>query len=438
MGGRRSTTIINTSTTVKPKQPPAQPVVTSGRIAGVPTVYTIGAVRSVQPSPDLPSPMQRYTNPFTAFNSTPYIPYRPRTVVNTVTRPTPVVQTVISNDLGVAGEIKDEVCDEILSDPLSGVDSFTLGGNGKSTRFRFPESGAPSEIAVIDIGNNDAVIPSSQYNVLIRGDSVSWLLFDTAPPAGAVYRVKYIIGDSNYLRNVRAAGWTGWLTKLNRLQRQLITAKNNAQFNQNHRYGYQTFQSRVPETTSYDAAIDSAIQLKNLIAAPGRKMDLKSIETACNQLEQQLARLGAGTGKASQIDDTVDGPLVAPPAITRGTNIVFEFDDRYSQFSPSSGAFAYNGLLFDRQFDSQVGASYFDLNAGRRPPPPPRPFNYGGGGDDGGDNGRSYAPRSSPRPQRNPSRSGTGVTGNPGGVSSAEPESWSPPGPTTSLEDRFR
>lgn len=406
MGSRR-TTIVNNTTTSRistPVQPPSQPTVTSGRIAGVPTVYTIGAVSTLQRSPESVTQSQRYVNPFTAFSSVPYVPFRPVNVFNSVTRVVVPAQTVTNNSLDNAGAIKNEVCDEILGDTLSGVDSFTVCGNGKATRFRFPIAGAPSEIAVTNLSTN-ALVPGSSYNVLIRGDSVSWLIFDTAPADGVCYNIKYVIGDSPFIRTVRVTNWTGWLVKLNNLQRQLLAAKSNSQTNQSYRFGYIATSSRIPESSAYNGAIDAVIQLKNQIQAPGRKMDLKSIESACNNIEDQLAKIGAGTGKRSQADSTVGGPLITPPAITRGANIVFDFDDRYNSFSPRDGEFYYNGKLYTRQFDGQVGASFFDLNTGRVPPPP---VSYQGTNNSGG------------RDWDEDNRTGTGVTGGNTGVRAIE------------------
>lgn len=424
MGSRRTTIVNNVSTVTvnTPRQPSAQPTVTSGRIAGTPTTYTIGAIRTVTPFAESISATQRY-NPFSAFFSTPYVPTRPTNVYSPVTRISVPAQSVTNNSLNSAGTIKDEVCDEILGSSASGIDSFTVCGNGKATRFRFPESGAPSEILITNLSNN-AVLPASSYNVLVRGESVSWLIFDTAPADGVCYNVKYVIGDSASIRTVIVGGWTSWLVKLNALQRQLIEGKNNSLNNQSYRFGYSTTDNRIPESGAYDQAINAVVQLKQKISSPGRKMDLKSVEAACNFLEDQLAKINAGTGKRSQIDAS-SNPLVATPAVTRGPNIVFEFDDRYNSFSGSGNEFSYNGKIYSKQYDSTIKANYFDLNAGRVPTPPPT---YYDGSNDDRDNDRdrdsnedgSLAPTSSPRPQPRPERSGTGVTGGTSGVSPSE------------------
>lgn len=406
MGSRR-TTIINTSTTVAPQQPPAQAVVQSGRISGMPTTYTVGATRRVSPAADYPVQFQPY-NPFrTAYNTIPYVPFRPRNVYNPVVRPATPPQTITNTSVSVAGTLKDEVCDAILGDPVSGVDNFTVCGNGKSNRFRFPVAGAPSEIAVTNLTTN-VVIDSSEYNVLVRDNSVSWLIFDVAPADGVCFNVKYVIGDSPFIRNVRVGTWTDWLVKLNNLQRQLLSAKSNSQSNQTYRFGYSTVDNRIPESAAYDGAIDAVIQLKGLIKAPGKKMDLKSIEAACNNIEDQLAKINAGTGKRAQVDSTVGGPLVRPPEISRGANIIFEFDDRYGSFSPFGREYLYNGRYYTLQYDNQIKAYYFDLNTGRLPVVYSGYSGTGGGGDDSND----WFNKSK--------RSGTGVTGGKGGVGPAE------------------
>lgn len=424
MGSRR-TTIINTSTTVAPQQPSSQPLVQSGRISGLPVTYTVGASRRVGPAADFPVRVQPY-NPFrTAWSSVPYVPFRPRNVHNPVVRPTVPSQTVTNNSLSSAGVIKDQVCNDILSDPVSGVDSFVITGNGKATRFRFPVAGAPSEIAVTN-NSTGAVVSGSDYTVLVRSDSVSWLIFDTAPADGISFNVKYVLGDSPFIRNVRVGTWTDWLVQLNNLQRQLLSAKTNAQTNQSYRFGYSTFSNRVPESAVYDEAIEAVIQLKSQIKAPGSKMDLKSIAAACNNIEDQLAKIGAGTGKRSQADSTVGGPLITSPSITRGANIVFDFDDRYTSFSPSGGEFYYNGKLYTRQFDSQVGANYFDLNAGRVLPPPPSYQSDNGGSE----NFPSGPTRPVPNPRYGqPTKAGTGITGGKTGVRASDLAPASSPRP---------
>ena len=420
MGSRR-TTIVNTTTYVAPQQPPAQPVVQSGRIAGNPVTYTIGATRRVQPAPGFPVQVQPY-NPFrNVYNTVPFVPYRPRNVYNPIVTPRVPPQTVTNNNLSVAGSIKDEVCDDILSDPIRGIDGFTITGNGKATRFRFPVAGAPTNIAVVN-KSSDTELASSEYNVLVRGDSVSWIIFDTAPADGISYRISYSIGDNPYIRTVRTASWTDWLVKLNDLQRQLLSAKNRANLDTSYRYGYSTVYNRIPESTAYDKAIDAVVQLKRKIAKPSDKMDLKSIEAACNFLEDQLAKINAGTGKRSQVDDNFGGALVKTPTISRGANIVFEFDDRYSSFTPSGGEYSYGGKLYTRQYDSAVKANYFDLNAGRVPAPV---WQRGGGdGDsDNWNNPKSGKPGKPSQPVNGPpvpSKGGTGVTGGKGGVSAAE------------------
>jgi len=423
MGSRR-TTIVNTTTFVAPQQPPSQPVVQSGRIAGNPVTYTIGATRRVQPAPDYPVQVQPY-NPFrTAYNTIPYVTYRPRTVYNPIVTPRVPPQTVTNNTLNVAGSIKDEVCDDILGDPIRGIDGFTITGNGKATRFRFPVAGAPSNIAVTNL-TSDTELAKSEYNVLVRGDSVSWIIFDTAPADGVRYRINYAIGDNTYIRTVRVGSWTDWLTKLNDLQRQLLSAKSSANLDTSYRYGYRTVYNRIPESTAYDKAIDALVQLKRKIAKPADKMDLKSVEAACNFLEDQLAKIGAGTGKRSQVDSNFGGALVQTPTISRGANIVFEFDDRYSSFTPSGSEYSYSGKLYTRQYDSAVKANYFDLNAGRVPAPVWQPNRDDGDSDsDNWGNPKSGKPGKPSQPVAGPpvpSKGGTGVTSGTGGVSAAEP-----------------
>lgn len=434
MGSRR-TTIIS-STVAAPVQPPAQPVVQSGRISGTPVTYTVGASRVVNPAADYPVQVQPY-NPFrNAYNTIPYVPFRPRTVYNPVIRPVTPPQSVTNTNLNVAGTIKDEVCDDILGDPVRGVDSFTVTGNGKATRFRFPVAGAPSQIAVTN-NSTGATVASSTYDVLVRGDSVSWLIFDTAPADGVSYSVKYVIGDNPFIRTVRVTPWTEWLVKLNNLQRQLLAAKSSATTDTSYRYGYSTIYNRAPETSAYDKAIEAVVQLKEKVAKPADKMDLKSIEVACNYLEDQLARIGAGTGKRSQADSTYGGALVAAPSISRGANIVFEFDDRYSSFSSSGSEYSYGGRFYTRQYDNDVKAFYFDLNSGRLP----KPVYYSGnsGGDDNNNNYYSSSSKSSPLSSLSgpkAEKSGTGVTGGKSGVSAAETRSYGDSAVDVEMDER--
>lgn len=386
MGSRRTTVVNETRVTrtaviAPPTLPPVQPVVQSGKVSGTPTVYTISAVRRIQPAPDLPLFFGQRYNPFrTAYNTVPYVPYRPRTVYNPPIQPYTPPQAVANTDLISAGQTKDEVCDDILQNPVRSVDNFNITGNGKATRFRFPVAGAPTEVAVTN-NSTGSTVSSSDYTVLVRDKSVSWIIFDTAPADGVSYNIKYIIGDNPFIRTVKAGDWTGWLLKLNTLHRQLESARNNAQSRQSYNTGYRTTQNTIPESSQYDVAIEAVIELKKTIQRPGIKLDTRNIATACNNLDAQLEKINAGTGKNSQADATVGAPLVSSPNISRPANIVFEFDQRYDGFKKSSDCNGYylndQRKTYNLQFDNQVKANYFDTNAGVYCPPPPPVFTPG-------------------------------------------------------------
>ena len=428
--GRRRTVIVNetrvtqTSISIAPKQPPQQPVVQSGKISGSPTVYRIGAVAQISPAPDLP--IQTQYNPFrNAWNTIPYVPYRPRNVYNPPVQPYVPRQAIANTSLTSAGITKDEVCDDILRNPVRSIDNFTVCGNGSAVRFRFPVSGAPSEVAVTN-NNTGAAINSSDFSVLIRGEGVSWIIFNTAPADGVCYNIKYIIGDNPFLRVVKAGDWTGWLLKLNDLQRQLESAKLSGANGQQY-YGYSTAQNRIPEVGQYDIAIEAVVQLKRTIQKPGVKLDLRTIAAACNNLDDQLAKIDAGTGKRAQADATVGAALVATPSITRPANIIFDFDQRFSQFKKSSdcSGFVQGGdsrTIYQSQYDSQVRANYFDLNAGKYCPPPPPVYNPGVYSSDDNDSNENWggssslAPKTSPRPTPRPSKNNTTTGMNRGSV----------------------
>jgi hypothetical protein len=439
MGSRRTvivneTRVTRTSISVAPKQPPQQPVVQSGKISGSPTVYRIGAVAQISPAPDLP--LQTQYNPFrNAWNTIPYVPYRPRNVYNPPVQPFVPRQAIANTNLTSVGTIKDEVCEDILQNPVRSVDNFNITGNGSAVRFRFPVSGAPSEVAVTN-NNTGAALSSSDFTVLIRGEGVSWIIFNTAPANGVSYNIKYIIGDNPFLRNVKAGDWTGWLLKLNDLQRQLETAKINGRNGQPYNYGYSTTQNRIPEAGQYDVAIEAVIELKRTIQKPGVKLDLRTVATACNNLDDQLLKINAGTGKNSQADATIGAPLVVTPSITRPANIIFEFDQRYDQFKKSSdcSGFVQGGdgrTIYQRQYDNQVRSNYFDLNSGKYCPPPPPVYNPGVRSSDDRDSNENWggssslAPTTSPRPEPRPSQKNTTPNTNSGGrapSSSPRPE----------------
>ncbi len=355
-----------------PRPPQPQQVITSGNVAKIPSSISIGSTRISTPAPDFSIPLPRFNTPITPWNSVPFVPSFP--AVRVTERPA-ISQDIEANiEISAAQSARDTVCADILDDPSSGEKSFVFTGNGSVTRFRFSARGAPSNVVVVNV-NTGEIVSSSLYNVLVRGDSFSWLVFDTAPAAGVVHRVSFTVGDSGIV-TVRAQNWSGWQSLISDVERRLANVKNAVNGkNSNARYvdGNSAFQWSISDPTLIGDAESAVRDLRSAIKRPGQQMNTTQIATICDHLERQFQRIESQLSKQEVIGGIRNASGNSPTFQNTDVGIssrIYQNDIRFGYFVGPSNAAIYNppnAVALSPQrwrqgFDSATGRFFYSTN----------------------------------------------------------------------------
>lgn len=371
MGGR-STTVETKTVYRAPAAPPAQQVITAGNVSSVPALTSIGSTRIAAPQPDIPAAVVRYNSTPTAWTTVPFVPSLQASMP--VVRPTTSRNVEANIDIQAAQSARDTVCDSILTDPTIGAQDWTITGNGGATRFRFPVRGAPSNVTVVNL-TSGAALATSSYSVTIRGDSFSWLVFDTAPADGVSYRVSFNVGDSGVLRTVRTNNWLGWLTQVREIENRIARVKDSVDgtFSAS-RYvgGNRTASWNIGDPTLIGDAEQAVADLKTALKRPGMKMNVGEVAGICDYLDSQLQRIESSLSRS----DYIGGIRPATTATTNyqntDTNIasrVYDNDIRYNYFSGSDSCSRYappnaisaSAVCYRKQYDTVSGRYYYTI-----------------------------------------------------------------------------
>jgi hypothetical protein len=272
MGSRK--TVINN---YPPAPPPAQQVITSGSVRSIPQLRTVGSLKVASPPPDFPSNLQRVTLP-TAWNTVPFVTnLQP---AQTGSRPTVSLNIGANDDIIVAQNSQTNVCEDILTDSSIGNQIFTITGNGGALRFPFPLRGAPSNVVVVNLATGET-LDSSEYSVLLRDDSFSFLTLNTAPENNIDFRVSYTIGDSGILRSVNSQKWSSWQLEIRNIENRLASIRNavNSPYS-NARYvgGNTTATWSIGDPTLLGDAEQAVRNLRTATRRPGLQINTAQIE----------------------------------------------------------------------------------------------------------------------------------------------------------------
>lgn len=354
-----------------PPPPPPQPqqVITSGNVAKIPSSVGVGSSRISTPAPDFSIPLPKFNTPITPWNSVPFVPSFP--AIRVTERPA-VSQDIEANiEISAAQVAQNTVCEDILDDPSSGEKSFVFVGNGSVTRFRFSARGAPSNVVVVNVATGE-IVSSAQYNVLVRGDSFSWLVFDNAPAAGVAHRVSFTVGDSGIVR-VRAENWSGWQSLINDVERRLDRVKNAVNGkNSNARYvnSNDKFQWSINDPTLIGDAESAVRDLRSAIKRPGQQMNTTQIANICAHLERQFQRIENQLSKQEVIGGVRNASGNSPTFQNTDVGIssrIYQNDIRFGYFIGPSNAAIYNPpnavslspQRWSRGFDSTTGRFFY-------------------------------------------------------------------------------
>ena len=371
MGGRSSSTTTVTKTVYRaPAAPPAVQVITPGNISSVPPLEAIGSTRIASPMPDLPAAIIRYSSPPNAWTTVPFVP----TLVSgmPITRPSTPRNAEANVDIVAAQNARDEVCQEILNDPTIGAQDWTITGNGAATRFRFPVRGAPSNVTVVNLSSGQA-LNTSTFSVTVRGDSYSWLVFDTAPSSGVSYRVSFNVGDSGVIRTVRARNWQSWITQIREIENGIARVKDsvNGSYSTN-RYvgGSKTASWNIGDPTLIGDAEQAVADLKAAIKRPGLKMNVGEVAGICDYLNSQLERIQNNLSRNEYIGGIRNVNPPQNPYRNTDTDIagrIYDNDVRYNYFTGSDNCATYSPpnsrasaqVCYFKKYDNISGRYYY-------------------------------------------------------------------------------
>jgi len=371
MGGRSSSTTTVTKTVYKaPPAPPAIQVITPGNVSSVPALDSIGSTRIASPLPDLPAAIIRYSSPPNAWTTVPFVP----TLVPgmPVIRPATPRNAEANVDIAAAQTSRDAVCEEILNDPTIGSQDWTITGNGAATRFRFPVTGAPSGVTVVNLSSGQA-LSTSTYSVTVRGDSFSWLVFDTAPSDGVGYRVSFFVGDSGVIRTVRSNNWNSWLTQIREIENRIARVKDSVGGTYStNRYvgGNRTASWNIGDPTLIGDAEQAVADLKSAIKRPGMKMNVGEIAGICDYLNSQLEKIQNNLSRNEYIGGIRNCNTPQNPYRNTDSDIagrIYDNDVRYNYFTGSDNCASYSppnsrvssAVCYFKRYDNISGRYYY-------------------------------------------------------------------------------
>jgi hypothetical protein len=322
--------------------------------------------------PDLPAAIVRYASPPTAWTTVPFVPTLQFGIP--VVRPSTSRNVEANIDIQQAQLARDAVCEDILTDPTIGAQDWTLTGNGAATSFRFPVRGEPSNVTIVNLSTG-AALAASAYTVNIRGDSFSWLVFDTPPADGIAHRVSFNVGDSGVLRTVRTNNWNSWLRDIREIENRIARVKDsvNGPYSAS-RYvgGSRTASWNIGDPTLIGDAEQAVRDLRGAIKRPGMRMNVGEIAGICDYLNSQLERIENNLSR----NEYVDGVRPATTAATNYQNAdpsvasrVYDNDIRYNYFSGSDTCARYappntpvaSAVCYRKEFDSVSGRFYYTV-----------------------------------------------------------------------------
>lgn len=376
-GSSRSSTTTRTVTKVvektvyrAPPAPPAQQVISAGNVSKLPALTSIGSTRIENPAPDLPAVAVRYNSTPNAWTTVPFVPYLQPAIP--VGRPAVNDAVTANNDIILAQETRDELCSDLLTNPLSGTQNFTITGNGSATRWRFPVRGAPSNVIVTNLSTG-ATLNTSNYEISIRGTSFSWILFDTAPASGISYNISYNVGDSDNLRVVRNADWQNWQLQLRDLELRVDNVKRatNSPYSNNRYIGSNsTTNWTIGDPTLIDDAKTAIADLRGAIKRPGQRMNVGQVAAICDYLNSQLARIENDLDRADYVGGirpATGGSTPYNNADPSVSNRIYQNDIRYTYFTGPDTCARYSppnqrasaAVCYRKRFDNVSGRFYY-------------------------------------------------------------------------------
>ena len=357
------TTVVNTTQVIYRVPPPPAPqlVITSSSTLSAPAVTTISStiVRSLPP--DL-SP--RYATTPNVWSSVPFVATSGGTPSSVTAVNSPSVD--VSLRVAEAQNTRADLCDSLTTNTSSVTQNWTFVGNGSATRFRFTVRGAPSDVVVVNL-TSGATVSSSSYTITVRGDSFSWLVFDTAPADGVSFNVTFNVGDSGNIRTVDANSWRGWQQLVGELNSR-VNAIKAATATATHVGANSVTTWNSGDPTLINDAQNAVNDLSRAIKRPGMRMDVGQVAGICDYLNKQLTRIESNLGKVSY----VGGVRCATGTITNNTdsNIsgrIYQNDIRYTYFTGPSSCASYippnatsvPAVCYRKQYDSSTGRFYY-------------------------------------------------------------------------------
>ena len=376
-GSSRSSSTTTTVTQIvektvyrAPSAPPAQQVISAGNVSRLPSVSSIGSTRIVSALPDLPAVAVRYASPPNAYTTVPFVPHLQPAVP--VGRPSINESLAANNDIILAQSARDDLCNDVLTNPLVGAQNFNITGNGGATRWRFPVRGAPTNLVVTDLSTG-SVVSADNYSVSIRGDSFSWIIFNTAPANGISFNISFEVGDSNNIRVVRATDWNGWQLQLREIEKRVANVRNatNSPYSNTRYVGSNRVTSwSIGDPTLIEDAQTAIRDLRGAIKRPGMRMNVGEVAGICDYLNSQLARIENDLDRVEYVGGVRPATGGSAPYGSADPAIasrIYQNDIRYSYFTgpdtcanyapPNAGI---NPVVcYKKQFDNISGRFYY-------------------------------------------------------------------------------
>lgn len=373
MGGRsRSTTTTNTVTETvyrAPPAPPAQQVITAGNVSSLPPLSSFGSTIIATPIPGLPGTVVKYGAGSTAWNNVPFVPFIQPSMP--FVAPSFSRNVEANRDAQAAQAARDSVCEDILTDPTIGAQDWTITGNGGATRFRFPVRGAPTNVVVVNLSTG-AALATTSYSVQIRGESFSWLIFDTALSLGIDYRVSFNVGETGLLRVVRTNNYNRWLGQIREIETRIqrIKESTSGSFSSSRFVAGNSAASwSIGDPTLIGDAEQAVADLKGAIARPGMKMNVGQIAGICDYLNSQLERI---SNNLSRNEYSGIRPSTPPSGVYGNADVsiasrIYDNDIRYNYFRGGDSCASYvppnsravPAVCYRKEFDNISGRFYY-------------------------------------------------------------------------------
>ena len=361
------TTVVNNTTVVYRVPPPPVPqlVITSSSTLSAPAVTTISSTIVRSSPPDL-SP--RYATTPSVWSNVPFVAVSGSTPSSVTVVNSPSVD--VSLRVAEAQNTRADLCDS-LTNTSSATQNWTFVGNGSATRFRFTVRGAPTNVVVVNL-TSGATVSSSDYTISVRGDSFSWLVFNTAPTDGVSFSVKFDVGDSGNIKTVDANSWQNWQRLVGELNSR-VNAIKSATATTTHVGANSVTTWNFGDPTLINDAQNAVNDLSRAIKRPGMRMDVGQVAGICDYLNKQLTRIESNLGKVSYVDGVRCGTGV-PPKPNIDSNIagrIYQNDIRYTYFTGSDSCASYRppnqpgisfagpAVCYRKQYDSSTGRFYY-------------------------------------------------------------------------------